>query len=69
MSDKWDIRFLELAKHISAWSKDPSTKVGCVAIGNHGQVLSQGYNGFPRGILDSENNLLNSGGINPRKPP
>ena len=25
MSDKWDKRFLDLAKHISEWSKDPST--------------------------------------------
>ena len=33
MSDKWDIRFLELARHISGWSKDPSTKVGCVVVG------------------------------------
>ncbi len=33
MSDKWDRRFLELAKHISDWSKDPSTKVGCIVVG------------------------------------
>ena len=33
MSDKWDKRFLELAKHISDWSKDPSTKVGCIVVG------------------------------------
>ena len=33
MSDKWDKRFLHLAKHISEWSKDPSTKVGCIVVG------------------------------------
>ena len=51
--DKWDERFLNLAKEISTWSKDPSTKVGAVAIGTKGEVLAQGYNGFPRGVLDS----------------
>ena len=59
ISNSWKLKYLNLAKQISAWSKDPSTKVGCVAIGNHGQVLSQGYNGFPRGILDSEDKLNN----------
>ena len=49
---KWDSRYLELAKHISTWSKDPSTQIGSVAIGENGQVLSQGYNGFPRGVND-----------------
>lgn len=48
-----DIKYFELAKHISEWSKDPSTKIGAVIIGDHGQVLSQGYNGFPRGIEDT----------------
>ena len=54
MTKKWDLRYLELAKHISTWSKDPSTKIGAVAIAKNGQVLSQGYNGFPRGVVDSE---------------
>lgn len=53
-SEKWDRRYLELARYISEWSKDPSTKIGAVAIGDHGQVLSQGYNGFPRGINDDD---------------
>lgn len=56
-SEKWDQRYLELARHISEWSKDPSTKIGAVAIGSHGQVLSQGYNGFPRGIADTPSRL------------
>ena len=54
MDNKWKGRYLELAKCVSTWSKDPSTQVGCVAIGSKGQVLAQGYNGFPRGIADSE---------------
>lgn len=29
----WDKRFLELAKHISTWSKDPSTQKNGSPIG------------------------------------
>ena len=49
-----DIRFLNLAKEISTWSKDPSTKVGAVVVGDKDQIVSQGYNGFPRGFNDSD---------------
>ena len=47
----WDLRFLDLAKHISAWSKDPSTQVGAVAVRDR-RILATGYNGFPRGVAD-----------------
>ena len=50
----WDRRYLDLAQHISTWSKDPSRKIGSVAVGDGGQILSIGYNGFPRGINDDE---------------
>jgi dCMP deaminase len=49
----WQQRYLNLAKQVSTWSKDPSRKIGAVAVGSKGQILSQGFNGFPRGILDS----------------
>jgi dCMP deaminase len=50
----WDIRFLEMAKNVSAWSKDPSTQVGSIAVDPiKKNIISTGYNGFPRGILDS----------------
>ena len=52
MSEKWDQRFLKLAEHISGWSKDPSTKVGCVVVGEDREIRSTGFNGFPRGIAD-----------------
>ena len=51
-SYKWDKRFIALAQHIALWSKDPSRKIGAIAVGSKGQVLAQGYNGFPRGISD-----------------
>ena len=55
--DRWTENYLRLAKHIASWSKDPSTKCGAVAVGKHGQILSQGYNGFPRGVSDTEHRL------------
>ena len=54
---KWDMRYMALAKEVSTWSKDPSTQVGTVAVGSKGQVLSQGYNGFPRGVDDDMSRL------------
>ena len=40
------------AKHAALKSKD-STQVGAVAIGLHKQVVETGFNGPPRGVLDS----------------
>ena len=57
MSEKWDRRFIDLALHISGWSKDPSTKVGCVVVGEDREIRSTGFNGFPRGIEDSMERL------------
>ena len=58
LSNKWDIRFLEMAKLVASWSKDPSTQVGSVAVRNR-TVIAQGYNGFPRGVDDHELYYLN----------
>lgn len=44
---------MQLAVHISRWSKDPSTQVGCVVVGPDREIRSTGFNGFPRGIEDS----------------
>jgi dCMP deaminase len=57
--NKWDKRYLALAKEVASWSKDPSTQVGAVTVGNKKEVLSQGFNGFPRGIIDSEDRYNN----------
>lgn len=51
---KWDRRFLLLASVIAEWSKDPSTKVGCVIVGPDREIVSTGFNGFPRGVCDLE---------------
>jgi len=55
--NKWDQRYLGLAKEIAGWSKDPSTQVGAIAVSDMGGVIAQGYNGFPRGIEDNEYRL------------
>lgn len=52
MTDKWDGRLLRLAAEIATWSKDPSTKVGCVVVGPDREVRSTGYNGLPRDVED-----------------
>lgn len=46
-------KFLTIAKAVSELSKDPSTKVGAVAINEAGAVLSVGYNGFPAKVEDT----------------
>jgi len=48
----WHQRFLDLAQHVSAWSKDPSTQVGAVIVDDQRRIISTGYNGFPRGVAD-----------------
>lgn len=52
--NKWTKRFLDLAEHVSEWSIDPSTKVGCVIVDEKKRVVSIGYNGFPRGVKDDD---------------
>lgn len=53
MINFWDRRWLEMAKTVSQWSKDTSTKVGCVIVDDRNVVLSLGWNGMPRLVDDS----------------
>lgn len=55
---KWDLRFLRLAREISSWSKDPSTKVGAVIVDKDNRIISTGYNGLPRAIDDTDDILM-----------
>ena len=50
---KWADRYLSICNEVASWSRDPSTQVGAVVVGDKGQILSQGYNGFPRNIRDN----------------
>lgn len=57
INSKWDDRFMRLAREISTWSRDPSTKIGAVIVNDDHRILATGYNGFPRGIADTEERL------------
>lgn len=48
-TSKWDTRYLNLAKEVSAWSEDKNKKVGSVIVRDN-RVLSIGYNGLPTGV-------------------
>lgn len=50
--DRWDDHFLGMALHNSRMSKDPATRVGCIIVGHEHEIVSGGFNGFPRGIAD-----------------
>lgn len=52
-SDKWHNRFMEMAELVATWSKDASTKVGAVVVGENKEIRSTGYNGMVRGIDDN----------------
>jgi dCMP deaminase len=58
-TEKWDRRFLKLAEFIAQWSKDPSTKTGAVIVDPNNRVVSVGYNGFPKGVIDLSERLEN----------
>lgn len=53
------VKFMALAETIASFSKDPSTKVGAVIIDDDCNVLAMGFNGFPRGVKDTEERLCN----------
>lgn len=59
MTKKWHLRFLELAKFISLWSKDPSCKVGAVIADKNKKIISVGYNGFPKNVKDLKSRYKN----------
>lgn len=56
---KWDVRFIDLARQIAGWSKDPSTQCGAVIVDPNGRIVSTGYNGLPRGVRDLPERLNN----------
>lgn len=56
---KWDIRYLDLAKMVSTWSKDPSTQTGAVIVSPRFGVVSLGYNGLPQFVNDKDERYSN----------
>ena len=57
--EKWDRRFLGLAQHIASWSRDPSTKVGAVIVDQDYRIISTGFNGFAKGVVDTHERYEN----------
>jgi dCMP deaminase len=50
------IKYFKLVRYrADTFSKDPSTKVGCLLLAPESlQILSMGYNGFPRGVDEND---------------
>lgn len=59
MQSNWDLRFLEMAKLVASWSKDPSTKTGAVIVAFNKSIVSVGFNGFPMGMSDDDDLYAN----------
>lgn len=53
MKRDWVEYFLEIAETIKKKSKDRNTKIGALIVGDNNEIVSTGYNSFPRGIDDS----------------
>jgi dCMP deaminase len=59
ISGKWQARFIKLAEEIASWSKDVSSQVGSVIVRPDRTICSVGFNGFPRGVEDSQSAIAN----------
>jgi len=59
MTYRWDKYFLDIAYTNALMSKDPSTKVGAVIVGQNNNIISTGFNGFPIHISDTSDRLNN----------
>lgn len=49
----WTDYFLGIAEQVKLKSKDESTQIGAVIVGKDKEILSTGYNSFPRGLNDN----------------
>ena len=46
------LRFWPVVEAVATMSKDPSTKVGALALDDNFNIVATGFNGFPRGVSD-----------------
>ncbi len=51
--EKWDGRFMKLAKEVSTWSTCVRREVGSVIVRDK-RIIATGYNGAPSGVLSCE---------------
>ena len=54
--EKWDKRYLKIAREAARWSKDPNKQCGAVVVQDR-KIHGVGYNGFPRGVEDKKSRL------------
>lgn len=52
MTSEWLHYFINIAEAVKLKSKDEKTKIGAIIIGQDNEIVSTGYNSFPRGIRD-----------------
>ena len=49
----WPEYFRQIAHTVKLKSKDINTQIGAIIVGNDNEIVSTGYNSFPRGIVDT----------------
>jgi dCMP deaminase len=49
----WQTYFRTIVRTIKLKSKDKYTQIGALVVGKNNEIVSTGYNSFPRGIDDS----------------
>jgi dCMP deaminase len=49
---EWNEYFLGIAEQVKLKSKDKNTQIGAIIVGVDREILSTGYNSFPRGLDD-----------------
>ena len=47
-----ELKFKNILREIALLSKDRNTQVGAIALDDNNNIVSTGYNGFPRGVND-----------------
>ena len=52
----WIDYFRNLANNVKLKSKDSKTQIGAIIVGKDNEIVSTGYNSFPRGIDDTNAN-------------
>lgn len=52
--ERWDRYFINIANIVRTKSKDNSSQIGAVIVGPDNQIVSTGFNGFPRGIDETD---------------
>ena len=62
----WTDYFYNIAQQVKEKSKDERTKVGAVIVGKDKEIVSTGYNSYPRGIVNNrgDNRLSIRGTLN-----